>query len=90
MVGFKLNLFQSFTKFRYLALSDGVLKNETFRHTAGEQNQESLVGCLHDLKFVEDMDDLKTCFIVSYLRQRLVKGASEWMARKQVHWKIHS
>ena len=54
-----------------------MLNNEAFRHTAGEQNQESWIGLLHDLKFFENMDDLGH---VSYLRQRFVMGFSHWMA----------
>ena len=79
MVGITLNLFQTFTDFVYLALPDGVLNNEAFRHTTGKQNQERWVGLLHDLKFFEDLDDLGH---ISYLRQRLVKGASQSMAGK--------
>ena len=62
-----------------LALSDGIMNNDAFKHTAWDVCQESWIELLKDLKFYEDLDNMEH---MSYLRKRFVFGASEWMAGK--------
>ena len=61
----------------YLAIIDGVLNNEAFRHIEGENNLESWTNLLKELKFHEDMDYQEH---TQFLRGRFVTGAAEWLS----------
>ena len=58
-----------------LAISDGILNNDAFKHNSGEDNNEKWTNLLRNLKFYEDKEDH-----IMYLRQRFVLGAADWMA----------
>ena len=58
-----------------LAISDGILNNDAFKHNSGEDNNEKWNNHLRNLKFYEEKEDH-----IMYLRQRFVLGAADWMA----------
>ena len=63
--------------FEYLALSDGILNNDAFKHCDGEYNNENWTQLLREFKFFKEIDDH-----IMYLRRSFVLGAADWMAGK--------
>ena len=61
--------------FVFLALSDGILNNDAFKHCNGEDNNENWTQLLRDLNCFEDIEDQ-----IMYLRRGFVLGAAELMA----------
>ena len=59
------------------AISDGILNNDAFKHTAGSANNDTWTQLLLDLKFFDDTDDIDH---IMELRKRFVFGAADWMA----------
>ena len=62
----------------FLAISDGILYNDAFKHNHGETNNQSWSGLLRELKFFDEDIDNHPMF----LRQRFVLGAAEFMSGK--------
>ena len=60
-----------------LAIIDGVLHNEAFRHTGAEKEIESWTQLLQSLRL---WDDLDTHQLLQFLRHRFVTGASDWLS----------
>ena len=58
-----------------VAISDGILNNDAFKHTTGDANNDTWTQLLLDLKFFDDADDH-----IMELRRRFVFGAADWMA----------
>ena len=65
------------SKLIFVAISDGILNNDAFKHIAGETNNETWTELLVDLKFFDDIEDH-----TKHLRRRFVLGAADWMAGK--------
>ena len=63
----------------FLAIIDGVLNNEAFRHTGENSKVDTWTQLLKDLRLWEDMDTKEQ---LQYLRHRFVIGASEWLSGK--------
>ena len=61
--------------FQCLAISDGILNNDAFKHTAGDTLNETWTQLLLDLKFFDEEEDH-----ILDLRRRFVFGAADWMA----------
>jgi hypothetical protein len=59
----------------FVAISDGILNNDAFKHTTGDANNDTWSQLLLDLKFFDDTDDH-----IMDLRRRFVFGAADWMA----------
>ena len=70
-----ISRFGSYFIFCTLAIADGVLNNDAFKHCEGEHKNENWTELVKDLKFYEDIDDH-----TMYLRRRFVLGAAESMA----------
>ena len=62
----------------FLAISDGILYNDAFKHNHGETNNQSWSGLLRELKFFDEDIDNHPMF----MRQRFVLGAAEFMSGK--------
>ena len=60
-----------------LAISDGIMNNDAFKHNNKEPNNETWTNLLRELKYFEDTDDH-----IGYMRRRFVQGAFDWMAGK--------
>ena len=60
-----------------IAILDGILNNDAFKHTATDSRNETWMELLMDFKIFDGMDDQ-----IIYLRRRFVLGAAEWMAGK--------
>ena len=58
-----------------VAISDGILNNEAFRHTAGDIHNQTWTQLLLDFEFFEDVDNHTLD-----LRRKFVFGAADWMA----------
>ena len=61
----------------FIAIIDGVLYNEAFRHITREDNVESWTQLLKEFKFFGEMSPPDH---VRYLRKRFVSGASQWLS----------
>ena len=59
----------------FLAIIDGILNNDAFKHTGQDKLNETWTALMKDMKFWEDMDDH-----MMYLRRRWVIGSSAWMS----------
>ena len=59
----------------FVAISDGILNNDAFKHTTGDAHNDTWTQLLLDLKFFDDADDH-----IMELRRRFVWGAADWMA----------
>ena len=70
-----ISRFGSYFIFCTLAIADGVLNNDAFKHCEGEHKNENWTELVKELKFYEDIDDH-----TMYLRRRFVLGAAESMA----------
>ena len=60
-----------------LAIADGILNNEAFRHTGRGQELDTWTNLLKEFKFHSDMGQVEH---TNFLRRRFVIGASEWLA----------
>ena len=58
-----------------VAIADGILNNDAFKHTAGDLHNETWTQLLLDFKFFDDVKDH-----IMDLRRRFVMGAADWMA----------
>ena len=65
--------------YNFLAIIDGVLHNEAFRHTGEETKVESWTHLLQGLRL---WDGLDTRELLQFLRHRFVTGAFEWLSGK--------
>ena len=63
--------------FLLLAIADGILNNDAFKHTGVESQNETWTQLLRKLEFFEEHDDH-----TMNLRRRFVLGAAQWMAGK--------
>ena len=61
-----------------LAIADGMLNNDAFKHCSGESKNENWTELVRDFQFYEDNDDH-----IMYLRRRFVLGAAELMAGRK-------
>ena len=59
----------------FLAISDGILHNDAFKHTAGDVHNATWTQLLLDFKFFDDVENHSMD-----LRRRFVLGAADWMA----------
>ena len=75
MVGFILKNYKTKHKYNFLAILDGMLNNDAFKHTGRDLRNETWTQLLVDFKIFEEMEDH-----IMYLRRRFVLGAAEWMA----------
>ena len=58
-----------------VAISDGILNNDAFKHTDGDIHNSTWTQLLLDFKFFDDVEDH-----IMDLRRRFVLGAADWMA----------
>ena len=64
-------------KYPFVAIMDGILYNDAFKHTTGDVNNETWTHLLRDLKIFDEAEN-----VIMVLRRRFVLGAAEWMAGK--------
>ena len=61
-----------------LAISDGILNNDAFKHNDNEERNDSWTNLIKEYKYFDEEINNHT----KYLRERFVNGAKEWMAGK--------
>ena len=61
-----------------LAISDGILNNDAFKHNDNEEKNDSWTNLIKEYKYFDEEINNHT----KYLRERFVNGAKEWMAGK--------
>ena len=61
--------------FLFVAISDGILNNDAFKHTTGDLNNETWTQLLLDFKFFDDVENHNMD-----MRRRFVLGAADWLA----------
>ena len=59
----------------FLAISDGILDNDAFKHTRGEKHNTTWTQLLLDFQFFDNLEDH-----IWVLRRRFVCGAADWLA----------
>ena len=75
MVGY-VQIFMKFQRsYMFLAISDGILDNDAFKHTRGEKHNTTWTQLLLDFKFFDNLEDH-----IWVLRRRFVCGAADWLA----------
>ena len=67
-----INLFLSFL---IIAIADGIMENEAFKHNAGDLHNETWTQLLMDFGFFDEEDNH-----IMDLRRRFVLGAADWLA----------
>ena len=58
-----------------LAVSDGILENDAFKHTAGDLHNITWTQLLLDFQFFDNLEDH-----IWALRRKFVLGAADWLA----------
>ena len=58
-----------------VAISDGIINNDAFKHTAGDLHNETWTQLLLDFNFFHDTENH-----IMDLRRKFVFGAADWMA----------
>ena len=59
----------------FLAISDGILENDAFKHTFGDLHNTTWTQLLLDFQFFDNLEDH-----IWALRRRFVLGAADWLA----------
>ena len=69
------NIIKLFKYFLIIAIADGIMENDAFKHNRGDLNNETWTQLLLDFGFFDEQDN-----ITMNLRRRFVLGAADWLA----------